>query len=233
MDCSMPGFPVPHCLLELAQTHVHWVSNTIQPFHPLSIHFFLPSIFPSIRIFCNQSVLHMGWPKYWIFSFSISPSKEYSGLIFLWDRLVWSPCNPRNSQESSTTLKSIHLVLRLLYGTTLISIHDWKTIALNIWTFVSKIMSLLFNMLFRFVIASLPRSKCHLISWMQSPCIVIFGALKNKIPHCSYCFPSNFHERMDWMPWPLCFECWVLSQLFHSPLPPSSRGSIVPLHFMP
>ena len=82
MDCSMPELPVHHQLPELAQTHVHRVSDAIQPSHPL-LSRSPPSIFPSIRVFSNESVLHIRWPKYWHFSFSISPSKEYSGLISL------------------------------------------------------------------------------------------------------------------------------------------------------
>ena len=81
MDCSMPGFPVHHQLPELAQTHVHWVGDAVQPSHPLSSTLFLPSIFPSIRVFSNESVLRIRWPKSWSFSFSISPSNDYSGWI--------------------------------------------------------------------------------------------------------------------------------------------------------
>ena len=81
MDCSIPGFPVHHQLLKLAQTHVHQVSDTIQPSYPLSPPLLLPSILPSIRVFSSESVLHIRWPKYWSFSFSISPFSEYSGLI--------------------------------------------------------------------------------------------------------------------------------------------------------
>ena len=81
MDCSMPGFPVHHQLPEFTQTHVHPVSDAIQPSHPIFPLLLLPSIFPSIRIFSNESVLRIRWPKYWSFSFSISPSNEYSGLI--------------------------------------------------------------------------------------------------------------------------------------------------------
>ena len=82
MDCSMPGFPVHHQLPELAQTHVHWVGDAIPPSHPLSSPFLLSSIFPSIRVFSNESTLHIRWPKYCSFSFSISPSNEYlEGLI--------------------------------------------------------------------------------------------------------------------------------------------------------
>ena len=81
MDCGTPGFPVHHHLLALAQTHVHRVSDAIQPFHPLFPLLFLPSIFPSIRVFSSESVLCIRWPKYWSFSFSICPSSEYSGMI--------------------------------------------------------------------------------------------------------------------------------------------------------
>ena len=85
MDCSTPGFPVLHCLLELAQTHVHWVSDAIQPSHLL----LSPSlsIFPSIRVFSSELALRIMWPKYWSFSFSLSPSNEYSGLISF--RIDW------------------------------------------------------------------------------------------------------------------------------------------------
>ena len=87
MDCSTPGFPVHHQLLELTQTHVHRVGDAIQPSHPLSSLLLLPSIFPSIRVFSNESVLHIRWPKFWSFSFSISPSNEHSGLISF--RIDW------------------------------------------------------------------------------------------------------------------------------------------------
>ena len=86
-DCSTPGFPVHHQLLELAQTHVHWVSNAIQPSHPLLSPLLQPSIFPSIRIFSNESAFRIRWLKYWSFSFSGSPSNEYSGLISF--RIDW------------------------------------------------------------------------------------------------------------------------------------------------
>ena len=81
MNCSMPGLPVHHQLLESTQTHVHRVGDAIQPSHPVFSLLLLPSIFPSIRIFSNQSALRMRWPKYWTFSFSIIPSKEIPGLI--------------------------------------------------------------------------------------------------------------------------------------------------------
>jgi len=87
MDCSKPGFPVHHQLPEPTQIHVHRVNDAIQPSHPLSTLLLLPSIFPSIRVFSNESVLHIRWPKYWSFSFSINPSNEYSGLISF--RIDW------------------------------------------------------------------------------------------------------------------------------------------------
>ena len=83
MDCSTPGLPVHHQLPEFTETHVHWVRDAIQPSHPL----FLPSIFASLRVFSNESVLRLRWPKYWSLSFSISPSSEYSGLISF--RMDW------------------------------------------------------------------------------------------------------------------------------------------------
>ena len=81
IDCSMPGLPFHHHLLDLAQIHVHWVGDAIQPSHPLLPSSLLPSVFPSIRVFSNESVHHIRWPKYWSFNFSISPSNEHSGLI--------------------------------------------------------------------------------------------------------------------------------------------------------
>ena len=130
MDCSTPGLPV-HCqLLEFTQTHVHWVGDAIQPNHPLSSLLLLPSIFPSIRVFSNESVLRIRWPKYWSSSFSISPSNDYSGLISF--RMDWLDlcCSPRDSKESSPKpwFKSINsLVLSFLYSPTFTSIHDyWK-----------------------------------------------------------------------------------------------------------
>ena len=125
MDCSMPGFPVHHQFLELTQTHVHWVGDAIQPTYPLWSPS-LPFLFPSNRVFSNESVLHIRWPKYWSLSFSIHPSNEYSGLISF--RLDW--LDLLAVQESSPTpqFKSIYsLALSFLYSPTLISINDyWK-----------------------------------------------------------------------------------------------------------
>ena len=128
MNCSTPGLPVHDQLPEFTQTHVHWVGDAIQPSHPLSS----PSIFPSIRVFSNESALRIRWPKYWSCSFNISPSNEHPGLISF--RMDWleSPCSPRDFQESSPTpqFKSINSsALTFLYSPTLTSIHDyWKSI---------------------------------------------------------------------------------------------------------
>ena len=156
MDCSTPGFPVHHQCLELTQTHVHRVGDAIQPSHPLSSPFFPPSILPSIRVFSNESTLHIRWSKYWSFSFSISLSNEYSGLISF--RMDWldllavqgtlkSFLQHHNSKASILQCSAFFIVqLSHPYVTT------GKTIALTRWTFVGKVMSLLFNMLSRLVI---------------------------------------------------------------------------------
>ena len=130
MDCSMPGSSVLQYFLEFAQGHIYWVCDDIQSFYPLPPLLLLPSIFPSIRVFPNELAVHIRWPKYWNFSFSTSPSNEYSELISFRDWLVWSSCSPRDSQESSPTpqFKSLNSsALNLLYSPTFTSIHDyWK-----------------------------------------------------------------------------------------------------------
>ena len=157
-DCSMPGFPSPHHLLEFAQVHVHCISDAIQPSHPLR-----PSppssIFPSIRIFSKESVLHIRWPKHWSFSFSISSSNKYSGLISF--RMDWldlldiqgtlkSLLQHHSSKASILRCSAFFIFMVQLshpYMTT------GKNIALTLQTFVGKVMSLLFNTLSRSVIA--------------------------------------------------------------------------------
>ena len=146
----------------------------------------LPSIFPSIRVFSNESVLCIRWPKYW--SFSTSPSNEYSRLISFrmdWLDLLAVQGNLKSLLQHHTSKASIlrHSAffidqLSHLYMTT------GKTTALTRWTFVGKVMSLLFTMLSRLVRAFLPRSKCLLISWLQSPSAVILEPPKNKVSHC-------------------------------------------------
>ena len=131
MYCSTPGFPDHHQLPELAQTHVLWVSDAFQQSHPLSCPLFLlPSIFPNIRVFSNESVLCIRWPKYWSFSFSISPSNECLGLSSF--RIDWFDLLAvQGIQESSPTPQfksSNSSALSFLYGPTLTSTHDyWKT----------------------------------------------------------------------------------------------------------
>ena len=140
----------------------------------------LPSIFPSIKIFPNESVLCIRWPKYWSFSFGISPSNEYSGLISVrTDWLNLLAVQGLSRVFSSTTKASI-LQSSAFFIVQLSHPHmtTGKTIALTRWIFVGKVMSLLFNMLSRLVMAFLPRSKCLLISWLQSPSAVILEPQK-------------------------------------------------------
>ena len=160
------------------------VELVIPPNHLILCHPFLvtPSIFPRIRVFFNESVLCIWWSKYWSFGFSISPSNEYSGLISF--RIDWfdllavqgtlKSLIQQHSSKASVFQCSAFFTVQLShpYMTT------EKTTALTTWTFVGKVMSLLFNMLSRLVIAFLPRSKCLLISWLQSPSAVILEPKK-------------------------------------------------------
>ena len=166
-------------------------SNQLILCHPL---LFLPSIFPSIRVFSNQSVLCIGWPKYWNFHFSISPSKEYSGLIF---RIDWfdllavqgtlKSFLQHHSSKASILLCSAFFIVQLSHP----YMTNGKTTVLTTWI-VGKVMSLLFNILSRMVIAFLPRSKHLLISWLQSPPAVIsvqFSSITQSCP--TLCDPMN------------------------------------------
>ena len=157
----MPGFPVHHQLPELAQIHVNRISDSIQPTYPLSSPSLPPSIFPSIRVFSNESVCCIRWPKYWSFSFSISPSNEYSGLISF--RINWydlavqgtlKSLLQHHSSKTSILWHSAFFMIQLSnpYMTA------GKTIALPRQKFVCKLMSLLFNMLSKFVIDFLLKS---------------------------------------------------------------------------
>jgi len=173
MDCSLPGLPVHHQLPEFTQTHVHRVSDAIQPSYPLSSLLLLPSIFPSIRVFSNESILHIRWTKYWSFSFSISPSNEYSGLIsFKMDWLdllvvqgILRSLVQHHSSKASILQCSVFFIVQLSYP----YMTTGKTIALTRQTFVGKVMPLLFNMLSRLLLTFLPRSKHLIIAWLQSP----------------------------------------------------------------
>ena len=181
-------------------------SNHFILFHSLHL---LPSIFLSIRVFSNESVLPIRWPKYWSFSFSISPSNEYSGLIsFRMDCLdllvVQGTLKSLLQHHSSKALILLHsaFIIQLSgpYMTT------GKTRVLTRQPFVGKVMSLLLNMLFRLVITFLPRNKRLLISWLQSPSAVILEPPKNKVCHRFHCFPI-------YLPWSDGTRCHDLSFL--------------------
>ena len=187
-----PGLPVHHQLLEIAQTHVHRVSDAIQPSHPLSS--------PSLPVFNLSQHQHLcPWvssshlvAKYWSFSFSISLSNEYSGLISF--RMDWldllavqgtlKTLIQHHSSKASLLWHSAFITVQLShpYMTT------GKTIALTRWTFVGKVMSLLFNKLSRLVIAFLPKSKHLLISWLKSPSAVILKPKKKSLSLCPHLF---------------------------------------------
>ena len=215
MDCSMTGFLVLHYLPEFAQTHVHWVNYAIQPCHLL-----LPPSLPalnltSIRIFFNESALHISWPKYWSFSFSISLSSEYSGLISY--RIDWF-----DLLAVQGTLKSLlhhyNLKASVLHWSAFFIAqfsHPYmtigKTIVLTIWIFVGQVMSLLFNTLsFSHRVLVLPKSNhffkfhgcSHHLQWFWS-------SRKKKICHCFQFFPFYY-------PWNDGIRCHDLSFLMLS-----------------
>ena len=206
-DCSMPRSPVLHYLPEFAQIYVHWVlwcyltiSSSDTPFS------LCLQSFPPTRSLPKELALCIRWPKYWIFTFSISPANEYSGVISF--RIDWLDCH-----AVQQTLKFFIVQLSHLYLTT------GKPRALTIQIFVSKVMSLLFNILPRFFIAFLPNSKHLLISWLQSPSAGILEPKKIKSVTASTFPPSICHEvmRLDAM----IFVFWMLSSepafslLFH------------------
>ena len=184
MDCSSPGFPVLHHLPDFAHTYVHGVRDPSNHLVHCRSLLLLPSIFPSIRVFSNESALHIRCPKDWSFSFNISPSNEYSGLISF--RIDWfdllavqgtlKSLLQHHNSKALILQPSVFFIVQLShpYMTT------GKIIALAIQAFVVKVMSLLFNMLSRFVIAFLQRSKYLLISGLQSLSTVILEPKKIK-----------------------------------------------------
>ena len=167
-------------------------SNHLILCHPLLL---LPSIFPSIRVFSNESALHIRWPKYCSFSFNISPSNEHPGLISF--RMDWldllaaqetlKSLLQHHSSKASTLQRSAFIIVQLLHP----HMTTGKTIALTRQNFVGNVMSLLFNMLSSLLINFLPRSKCLLISWLQSPSAVILEPRKIKSDTVST-FPHLF-----------------------------------------
>ena len=207
-----------------------WCHSTISSF------LIPPSIFPCIRVFPNKSVLRVRWPKYWELQlqhqsfqwiFRISFRTDWFDLLAVQGTL--------KSLLTTTQFKIINSsALSFLYGPTLTSIHDyWKNHSFDKITFVSKVMSLLFNMLSRLIIAFLPRSKHLLLSWVQSPSAVILEPPKIKSVSISTVSPSICHEVMgpDAMIW--VFRMLSFKPAFHSPLSLSTGGSSVPLHFLP
>ena len=202
MDCSTPGFPVHHQLPETTQTLVHCIDDPIQPSYPLSSP--SPPAFnlSQNQVFSNELVLHIRWPKYWSFRFNISPSNEYSGLIFFrmnWLDLLTVQGTLRSllqhySSKTSILRHSAFFIVQLShpYMTT------GKTIALTRWTLVGKVMS----QLSRLVVTFLPRSKRLLISWLQSPSCSDFWAQENKNLSLFQLFPHLFAmKKWDQMPW--------------------------------
>ena len=191
----MPGFLVHHQLpklIKLMSIELVMPSNHLIFCRPLLL---LSSVFPSIRDFSDESALCMRWSKYWSFSFSISPSNEYLGLISLrndWFDLLSVKGTLKRLLQHHSSKASIFwcsaffkVQLSHPYVTT------GKTIALTRQTFVGKVMSLLFNMLSRLVIALLPRSKGLLTSQLQSPSALIFGAQENEVCHCFLFHPPH------------------------------------------
>ena len=167
-------------------------SNHLILCHPLLL---LPSIFPYIRVFSNESIFCIRWPKYWSFSFSISPSNEHPGLISF--RMDWldllavgtlKSLLQHHSSKASILVRSAFFMVQLSHP----YVTTGKTIALTRRTFVGKVTSLLLNMLSRLLITFLPRSKRLLISWLQSPSAVILEPRKIKSGHCFHCFPIYF-----------------------------------------
>ena len=192
MNSSTPRFPVLHHL-KLAQTHVHWITDAIQPSHPLS-----PPSPPALSVpqhqgLFNELSLHIRWLKYWSFSFSISLSNEYSGLMSFkthWLDLLavqgtLKSLFQHHSSKASILWCSDFFIVQLSHP----YVTTGKTIALTIRTFVGKVISLFFNTLSRLVITFIPRSKHLLISWLQSPSAVMLEPPKIKVCHCFPCFP--------------------------------------------
>ena len=210
MDCSPPGckpwaaarqaslsITNSRHLLKLMSIELVMPSKRLILCRPLPL---LPSVFSSIRVFSNESVFRIRWPKYWSFGFSISPSNEYSGLISFridWLDLLGVQGTLKNllqhhSSKASILSCSAFFIVQLSHP----FMTTGKTIALTRWTFVGKVMSLLFNMLSRIAIAFLQRSKCLLISWLQSPSPMILGLPKIKSVTVSFVSPSICHEVM-------------------------------------
>ena len=213
MDCNTPGFPVHQQLPKLTHTHVHQVGDAIQPSHPLSA----PSP-PTFNLSQQQSLFQwVGSSQQVAKVLEFQLQHQSFQWIFRLDffRIDWidllavqgtlKSLLQHHSSKASVLQRSAFFMVQLShpYMTT------GKTIALTRWTFISKVMSLLFNMLSRLVIAFLPRSKCLLISWLQSPSAVILEPPKNKVWHCFHCFPIYF----PWSDGTGCHDCFLNVEL--------------------
>ena len=195
------SFTISLSLLKFMSTETVMPSNHLILCHPLLL---LPSIIPSIRVFANESALHIRWPKYWSFSFSISPSNEYAGLISF--RIDWFDLAVQGTFKS--LLQHHSSKASILWHSTFVMVqlsHPYmttgKTIALTRRTFVGKVMSLLLNMLSRLVIAFFPRSKRLLISWLQSLSSMILEPKKIKsvtVSTFSHLFAMKWWDQMPW-----------------------------------
>ena len=193
MNHSTPGLPVHHQLpssLKLMSVESVMASSHLILCRPLLL---LPPIPPSIRVFSNESALCMRWPKYWSFSFSISPSNEHPGLVSF--RMDWLDLLAVQGTHKSLLQHHTASILRCSHFFIVHLPHPYmttgKTITLTRWNFVGKVMSQLFNMLSGLVIGFLPRSKRLLISWLWSPSTVILEPPKI-VQHCFHCFPVYF-----------------------------------------
>ena len=179
---------------------------------------FLPSVFPSIRVFSNESALHIRWPEYWSFSFTIHPSSEYSGLISF--RMDWldllavqgtlKSLFQHHSLKASILQHSAFITVQLVT-----SIHDyWKNNSLDQMDICCQSNVSVFNMLFRLVITFLPRSKHLLISWLQSPFAVILEPKEIKSVTVSIISHLFFMKRWDWMPFPISIYLHLFYSLY-------------------
>ena len=212
MDCSTPDFPVLYYLPEFTQIHVHWVGDAIQPSHPLS---------PASLVFnlsqhpglLNESVLCITWPKYWSFSFSISPSNEYSGLISFmidwFDLLAVQGTLKSLLQHHNSKASILHCSAFFLVHLSHLYITTRKNHSFDYMHLCQQSDVLLFNMLSRYVIAFLPRFKCLLISWLESPSAVILKLKKIKSVTVSIVSSSICQEVMG--PDAMIFVFWILS----------------------
>ena len=200
MNCSMPVFSVHYSwsLFKVKSIELMILSNHLILCYPLLL---LPSVFPSIRVFSSGSALRIRWPKYWNFSFSISPSNEHSGLISF--RMDWldllaiqgtlKSLLQHHSSKASILRCSAFFIVQLSHP----SMSTGKIITLTRWTFVDKVMSLLFNKQSRLVITFLPRSKRLLISWLQLPSAVILEPKKIESVTAST-FPPSICHKVSW-----------------------------------